>query len=73
VTLEEVVERDPQVVLLPSEPYRFRHRHLPEIEALPVSAVRDGRVHLVDGRLLCWYGPRIPEGLTQVRRLLEGE
>lgn len=73
VTLEEVVERDPQVVLLPSEPYRFRHRHLPEIEALPVSAVRDGRVHLVDGRLLCWYGPRIPEGLTQVRRLLVGE
>jgi len=25
--------------------------------------VRDGQIHLVDGKLLSWYGPRIAEAL----------
>jgi ABC-type Fe3+-hydroxamate transport system substrate-binding protein len=69
VELEEAVRRRPDVVLLPSEPYRFRRRHLAELEAAGLAGVR---VHFVDGRLLCWYGPRIPDALVQVRRLLLG-
>jgi ABC-type hemin transport system substrate-binding protein len=56
-TLEDVAQRSPDVVLLPDEPFRFGKRHLPEvIETLP-----NARIHLVDGKLMCWYGPRIPE------------
>lgn len=69
VELEEVARRRPQVVLLPSEPYRFRPRHWEELAA---AGLGEARAHFVDGRLLCWYGPRIPEAILTVRRLLLG-
>jgi ABC-type hemin transport system substrate-binding protein len=33
--------------------------------------VRDGRIHLVDGKLLSWYGPRIAQALEILPPLLE--
>jgi ABC-type Fe3+-hydroxamate transport system substrate-binding protein len=70
VELEAVMAHDPEVVLLPSEPYPFAAKHLPEITAFPrVSAVRDGRVHLVDGQLVTWYGPRIGMALRTLAGL----
>lgn len=72
--LAEVAELDPQVVLLPDEPYRFRQRHVPEITAFAeVSAVRHGRIYLVDGKRLCWYGPRIAYSLRWLSALLSKE
>ena len=57
VTLDEVAAERPEVILLPDEPYRFRKAHLADFEPYPgIPAVRDGRIHLVDGKLLCWYG-----------------
>ena len=71
VTLEDVVRAAPEVILLPDEPYRFRRVHLRDFEAYPdLPAVRDGRIHLVDGKLLTWYGPRIAEALETVPELL---
>jgi ABC-type Fe3+-hydroxamate transport system substrate-binding protein len=64
VTLEEVAAAAPEVVLLPDEPYRFRAVHREDFAAYPdLPAVRDGRLPLVDGKLLSWYGPRIAEAL----------
>jgi len=64
VTLDEVAATDAEVILLPDEPYRFRHVHQADFAAYPdLPAVRDGRLHLVDGKLLSWYGPRIAEAL----------
>lgn len=64
VTLDEVAAERPEVILLPDEPYRFRKAHLADFAPYPeMPAVRDGRIHLVDGKLLCWYGPRIAEAL----------
>jgi len=72
--LADMARRDPEVVLLPDEPYRFGPKHLPELSSYPhVSAVRHGRIHLVDGKLLCWYGPRIAGALRFLRGLLWGE
>lgn len=71
ITLAEVARRAPQVTLLPDEPYRFRPQHMAELEAYPqVPAVRDRRIYLLDGKHLCWYGPRIAEGLRHVQELL---
>jgi len=51
-------------ILLPDEPYRFRRVHAEDFAPYPhLPAVRDGRIHLVDGKLLSWYGPRIAEAL----------
>lgn len=71
VTLEEVAVAAPEVILLPDEPYRFRKVHAKDFEPYTeVPAVRSGRIHLVDGRLLCWYGPRIAEALQTLPALL---
>jgi ABC-type Fe3+-hydroxamate transport system substrate-binding protein len=71
VTLEEVAAAAPEVVLLPDEPYRFRAVHRGDFAAYPgMPAVRDGRLPLVDGKLLSWYGPRIAEALRVLPPLL---
>jgi ABC-type Fe3+-hydroxamate transport system substrate-binding protein len=73
VTLEEVRAAAPEVILLPDEPYRFRAAHHADFAPIAdVPAVRAGRVHLVDGKLLSWYGPRIAEALDRLPALLGG-
>jgi ABC-type Fe3+-hydroxamate transport system substrate-binding protein len=46
-------------VLLSSEPYHFRERHLAEVAA----AVRSAEVSLIDGEMTSWYGSRAIAGL----------
>ena len=72
VTLAEIRAADPEVILLPNEPYRFRERHRAELLVQrEITAVRNGHVFLVDGRWLTWYGPRIAEGLLGLEKLLD--
>ncbi|HEY7139764.1 MAG TPA: cobalamin-binding protein [Methylomirabilota bacterium] len=74
VTLEEVAAAAPEVILLPDEPYRFRAAHRADFAPLAtVPAVRAGRVHLVDGKLLTWYGPRIGEALERLPTLFSAD
>ena len=71
IDLTEMAYRDPEVILLPDEPYRFGPKHLPELQAYAsASAVRQRRIYLLAGKHLCWYGPRIAAGLRYVQRLL---
>jgi hypothetical protein len=61
----EEVER----VLLPSEPYRFRTRHVADIAALvPAQRVP---VQLLDGTMTSWYGSRAIAGAHYLRQLRE--
>lgn len=60
VRLEEVAELRPELILLPDEPFPFSATHVPAFEAL-------APVRLIDGKLLWWYGPRIPEALRALR------
>ena len=71
VTLEELVVAQPEVILLPDEPYAFGERDVQELGRLPVPAARDGRIHCVDGTWVSWYGPRIRAALATLRPLLE--
>jgi ABC-type Fe3+-hydroxamate transport system substrate-binding protein len=74
VTLPDVARAAPEIILLPDEPYRFRRAHLADFDAHPdIPAVRDRRIHLVDGKLATWYGPRIAEALRVLPRLIAGE
>jgi endonuclease III len=58
----------PDLILLPSEPYRFGARHRADLQRrFPWAAVR-----LVDGRALTWYLSRTEEGLDLVRSLRAG-
>ena len=60
--------RDPEVVLLPSEPYEFAKADADEVSA----AFPGAGVELVDGRALTWYGPRISAALAAFRELFGG-
>ena len=71
VSLEEIVEADPEVILLPDEPYRFTEDDLPDFTAHPeMAAVKNDEIHLIDGKMVTWYGPRIGAALTTLRELL---
>ena len=70
VTLEEVEAARPEVILLPDEPYPFSAEDLEEFYSLDVPAAREDRIHLVDGKLLTWYGPRMASSLVQLSALL---
>jgi endonuclease-3 len=53
----------PQLILLPTEPYRFNRRHQAELQKrFPAAEVR-----LVDGQALTWYLSRTEDGLDLVR------
>lgn len=73
VALDEVRAARPEVIVLPDEPFRFRPVHARDFAAWPdVPAVASGRIHLVDGKLYCWYGPRIGEALGAIPALFQG-
>ena len=52
-------------VLLSSEPYMFRERHVAELAALPTFAGK--AVRLIDGEMTSWYGSRAIGGLAYLR------
>jgi ABC-type Fe3+-hydroxamate transport system substrate-binding protein len=63
VTLESVKTLRPDVILAPTEPYKFTKRQLPELE--PVAPVR-----FIDGQDLFWWGTRTPEAIERLTAAL---
>lgn len=71
VSLDEMAAHRPEVILLPDEPYPFSDADLTDFAGFTeVPAVRDGRVHLIDGKVVSWYGPRIGRSLRTLRSLV---
>jgi len=66
VTLEELADRRPTLVVLPDEPYAFAERHVPEVAAVLAPA----RPVLVDGRDLFWWGTRTPDAVSRLEARL---
>jgi ABC-type Fe3+-hydroxamate transport system substrate-binding protein len=69
VSEADVAAAQPELVLLPDEPYRFDARDAADLRRLDVPAARDGRIHLIDGTLVSWYGPRIGRALETLEVL----
>jgi ABC-type Fe3+-hydroxamate transport system substrate-binding protein len=63
VDLEEYAGRVNRV-LLSSEPYHFRERHVDEVAAV----TPDAQVSLIDGEMVSWYGSRAIQGLHYLAR-----
>lgn len=67
ITLDDLVDRAPELVLLSSEPYPFKEKDLSELQiALPHS-----KIVLVDGELFSWYGSRLAQSPAYFERLHE--
>jgi ABC-type Fe3+-hydroxamate transport system substrate-binding protein len=59
ISESELVTAEPEVILLPTEPYAFGEKERLELMRLDCPAARDRRIHIVEGELLTWYGPRM--------------
>ncbi|MBL7890243.1 MAG: ABC transporter substrate-binding protein [Bacteroidia bacterium] len=69
VSAEELKKLQPELILLSSEPYPFKQKHMDELQLICPSA----KILLVDGELFSWYGSRllkIPEYLKDLNRLI---
>src|ERR1700730_4928405 len=65
VTLEEAIERRPDIVILPDEPYAFDESDVSELKSLLPPAL-GRRVLIVGGRDLHWYGVHMVNGLKSL-------
>jgi len=63
VDLDRVLTDGPEVILLPDEPYRFDEWDAKRLLGTDCPAAKADRVHLIDGTLVSWYGPRIAEAI----------
>ena len=59
IELSDAVQRHPDVVLAPSEPYPFTTRQLPELQTVAPTT-------FVDGKDLFWWGVRTPGALQRL-------
>lgn len=73
VTLEEVINTQPDVILLPDEPFSFDESHREQFLAIETPAAHGERVHLIDGSLLTWHGTRIARAFQDLPPLLYKE
>lgn len=55
ISSEELINAKPEIVLLSSEPYPFKEKHVAEIR----NFLPDARILIVDGELFSWYGSRL--------------
>jgi len=55
LTDEKIKRLSPQLILLSSEPYPFKKKHISELQSL----VPHAKIILVDGELFSWYGSRL--------------
>ncbi len=62
ISREDLSGLAPELILLPDEPYRFGERDRAEFS-------RVAPAQIIDGKLLWWYGPRMPEAIRALRAL----
>ena len=55
ITLEKLKPLNCELILLSSEPYPFKEKHIEEIQ----NAIPNAKVMLVDGEMFSWYGSRL--------------
>ncbi len=65
VTLEQVEEAKPDIILLSSEPFPFKEKHFDEFREKSPST----KIMLVDGEMFSWYGSRLIKAARYFREL----
>jgi ABC-type Fe3+-hydroxamate transport system substrate-binding protein len=71
VTLDEVIARAPDIVLLPDEPHAFSEADAEVFRAAGLPAARFGAVAFCSGKDLCWPGAQSVEGLPRMVALVD--
>lgn len=66
ITAGDLEHLAPRLIMLSSEPYPFREKHVNEIKSLCPGA----EVVLVDGEMFSWYGSRLLKTVSYLQALL---
>lgn len=68
VTADEIISADPQVILMPDEPYHFseKNRELICERFKHTSAVKNSKIYSLEGNLLTWHGTRLARALNDL-------
>jgi ABC-type Fe3+-hydroxamate transport system substrate-binding protein len=73
VSFDEIVAGQPEVILLPDEPYRYnagdKQRFAEWFQGTP--AVKNSRIDLLDGSLLTWPGTRLGRALNEISNIFD--
>lgn len=65
--LASLQQLKPALVLLSSEPYPFKEKHIAEVQAI----LPEARILLVDGEMFSWYGSRLLHAAEYLAALLQ--
>lgn len=67
LSLEEIQSINPAYILLSSEPFPFKQRHIDELQAICPTA----QIKLVDGEIFSWYGSRLLHAASYYKKYLQ--
>jgi len=67
IDIEQLKSIDCQLVLLSSEPYPFKEKHVAELQAVLPGV----RIELVDGEMFSWYGSRLEKAAMYLQAFRE--
>ena len=65
LTMEELKELNPNYLLLSSEPFPFKEKHLADFK----KQFPEATVKLVDGEYFSWYGSRLLGASAYLKRI----
>lgn len=66
LTIETIVELNPEIIFLSTEPFPFNNNHIEELKIkLPNT-----HIMLVDGELFSWYGSRLTHSVVYLNSLI---
>lgn len=68
IELSELKKRNPKLILLSSEPYPFKEKHVDELNGL----LPESKIQLIDGEWFSWYGSRMKEAFRQLNQWRSG-
>lgn len=71
ITLEEIEASQPELILLPTEPYEFQETDATVFYKMDIPAARYGNIYHIDGSLLTWHGTRIGLALQELPPMIE--
>ena len=69
ITLADLRDADPDLVLLCTEPYAFEQQHVSELSE--ATGLPRERFVIADGEYLSWHGSRTPDGIDYAAGLIE--
>lgn len=66
ISLADIKEQNPQLIMLSSEPYPFKEKHLQELQLYFPKA----KIVLVNGEMFSWYGSRLQIAASYFKTLI---